>query len=415
MNCLFHEPDTTVRKVKVVCSNNERRCYEQKSVFFVHPLFNGETKWPEKTHIVCRYDEEPFDTIPIPLPIDYDSQSNTYTCYGLFCSASCVKAFMETVPVYNNALSIIWLKKIMCEVFGDFEDIIEAPPKDLLIKHGGELNIQQFRAFGKQKTRILPHAMPFFTCSLAFELVKEYGGKLREKTVEQETKDVRKLKRSIVRKKIDADGSQTKEELEKIGDVGGSLKHMNIGENLELSPSTSQFLQPPAVPPPPPPPSSLPPTSQPFDLLQNTSQNPSQNLFSNNSNPFNPPNDNISVTNVLNPPDSSHYSPINSLSLLPDSITVVPANVGNRWEIRGLRRPAQPVETPVINQTSGKSLFQEFLEQKSKDSSSNVPHKTIDQDTKPHKKRGRPKTVKTKAESPKNNNKGGSLVSFLKN
>ena len=171
---IFHEPDQSIEKIQVICSSNERRGYENKSVFFVHPLFNGTSTWPTKTNIVCLYDGEPFDGIPIPLPIDCDPDANTYTCYGIFCSASCVKAYMDYHPAYSNSLSMIWLKKIMCEVFLYMDDIVAAPPVDLLEKHGGYLKIDHFRASGKQQTAIVGHRLPFFTCALAFELVRTH-------------------------------------------------------------------------------------------------------------------------------------------------------------------------------------------------------------------------------------------------
>ena len=62
---IFHEPESTLKCIKVQCSMNERRAFEERSVFFIHPLFDGETEWPLKTDIVCRYDGEKFDTIPI--------------------------------------------------------------------------------------------------------------------------------------------------------------------------------------------------------------------------------------------------------------------------------------------------------------------------------------------------------------
>jgi hypothetical protein len=308
---LFHDFSTPCNQVKVICSTNERRSYKKRSVFFVHPLFNGESQWPEKTHLVCRYDEESFDTIPIPLPIDYNSDTNTYTCYGVFCSAACVKAFMESNPVYMNALSMIWLKKMMCEVFEDFEDIVESPPKDLLIKHGGYLTIEQFRQFARQKTKIVMHTMPFFPCALAFELIKDYA--------------------------------------------------------------TTTTDQP-------------------------TSSKPTQKK----------------KTSLLNTKKTTHNEN------LPSNIISVPANVGNKWEIVGLKQPNNNNEEDIhIHSIStSKSLFQEYLENKTSVTTTTTNTNTTTDneqtnDTKLQKKRGRPKIIHKKVESPKHTVQG-TLVSFLK-
>ena len=361
---IFHEETTTLRCIKVQCSMNERRAYEERSVFFVHPFFNGESEWPMKTHVVCRYDGEPFDSIPIPLPIGFNEEKNIYTCYGIFCSAACVKAFMENNPVYSNALSMMWLKKIMCEVFGDFDDIVEAPPIELLNKHGGNLDIDQFRKFGKQKTRILTHRLPFFTCSLAFELVKEHAKKIdkggdfksvdgiqkpqiqQTQTSHASLKTVKKLQRESNKRLVTVEGDLSK----------------------SMSPvSPSPVLPPPILPP--------------------------------------------------------HDSPSVSLStLLPDSIVQVPATSGNRWDIHGLRRPQSQVDVldrstvlPAVGTqgmgTQGKSMFQEYLEQRSQ---KKEPQKQIEPaDAKqPQRRRGRPRST-VKPDSPKNPSHG-TLVSFLK-
>ena len=359
---LFHESLSSLQCIKVQCSMNERRSYEERSVFFVHPFFNGETEWPLKTHVVCRYDGEPFETIPIPLPIGFDDDRNIYTCYGIFCSAACVKAFMENNPVYSNALSMIWLKKIMCEVFGDFDDVVEAPPIELLTKHGGNLNIEEFRKFGKQKTRILTHRPPFFTCALAFELVKEHGKK-KEKTTEKEPqsevettpslKNVKKLQRQSNRKTTVVQKTDKK-------------KISSLTETEEAS---------------------------------NECINASDELL-------------------------THQEQ----SLLPDTIIQVPANIGNRWEIRGLRRPTQsssedksmnPAPTRVLQQQQqqqqqqqppSKSLFQDYLEQRVQKKEPQKQQESVEM--KPQRRRGRPKSS-TKPDSPKNP-AHGTLVSFLK-
>jgi hypothetical protein len=354
---IFHEPDKDVNRIKVICSSNERRGYEKRSVFFVHPLFNGEGEWPQQTTVVCRYDGEPFDSIPIPLPIDHNNENNTYVCYGIFCSAACVKAFMENNPVYSNALSMIWLKKIMCEVFGDFDDIVEAPPIDLLIKNGGELTIEQFRKFGRQKTRIITHRMPFFTCALAFELVKEYGKVKR--TVEEEGKQIKKLSRQLKRKNCP----------------------------LTTEPSVSVSTE-----------------SANLDMV--------------------PP---VVVTTTTTDSDFSHLPTIDethpSTDLLPASITLVPSNVGNRWEIRGLKRPTSvPDETDTKDseQSTTNSLFKDYLDTRNKTkegAQQQQPHQhqpdLTNPDNKPQKRRGRPKSTKSKPDSPKSSTQG-TLVSFLK-
>ena len=322
MSLFYEQTDDNLHEVKVICSSNERHVYEKKSVFFVHSLFNGQHEWPLNTQIHCYYDGEPFNGIPIPLPLNYIHEKNRYSCYGIFCSASCVKAFMDTNPVYSNSLSMIWLKKIMCEVFNDYEDITAAPPKELLIKYGGELNIEQFRAFGRQQTNIHLHTLPFFTCALAFELVKEYGAKAHEKNIEktlaQDGREIKKLKRNLVRKKIGDDLSMN------LSTTGADTTVANEVSNINTS---SEYDQGCVSPDPPPltltqPPGNIHPDNQPLECANA------------------------------------------DISLLPSSLTFVSADVGNRWGIRGLRKPDTPMELQLYPPQSGKSLFQDYNEKK---------------------------------------------------
>ena len=399
MSSIFHEPDVTPQNsIKVVCSSNERRGYEKRSVFFVHPLFNGETTWPTKTHIVCRYEGEPFDSIPIPLPVKFDEEKNAYTCFGIFCSAACVKAFMTSCPVYSNAICMIWLKKIMCEVFNDFDDITEAPPVDVLIKHGGDMTIVQFRQFSRQKMHILTHPLPFFTCALAFELVKAHGVKYEAKTTQKidlshknqfepglVSKQMKKLQRTKNPKETTAHNKQ----FSGIG-IGGD-SGIGIGGDscvdaiVDIPVSDSHLLS----------------SSELMDLCSLT-------------------------TNT------------DETSLLPKSVISVPATIGNHWQIRGLRRPktppqsgnftdkffqTKPIQSPEAIDTPpvSKSMFQEYLEshqqksdsqqQQQKSNSQQQQQQQYIPDTKQsQRRRGRPKAAQINQSVPIK----GTLVSFMK-
>lgn len=382
MTSIFHESDTSTDRIKVVCSSNERRGYEKRSAFFIHPIFNGEREWPMTTNIVCRYDGEPFSSIPIPLPIEYNTETNTYSCYGIFCSAACVKAFMESNPVYSNALSMIWLKKIMCEVFNDFDDIIEAPPIDLLIKHGGDLTIEQFRAFGRQKTRIITHRMPFFTCALAFELVKDYGGETKTQTVEKESRTFKKLHRQ---KKPPTTTQQDKTNVNQIPEIPviSLIQPQSAIQQSEIPPTDSCKVQSVDILP------SI------MEMEEGSSLHKGE----------------IDVDHRCD--ENEDEESFKDRQLLPDTITLVSATVGNQWEIRGLQRPKIPLDIPTPStQPNAKSLFQEYIEKKSHNKSSTDQTATVT-DSRPQKRRGRPKSTNLKTET-QNPNPQGTLVSFLK-
>ena len=302
MSSLFHNKTETIKAVQVSCSDPERKSFEYRSTFFVHPFFNGETEWPQKTSLVCFYDNHPFDSFPLPLPIDYDSVRNTYTCYGMFCSPSCVKAYMESSGAHNTTMSMIWLVKIMCEVFGDRSLIVSAPPLDVLQTRGGQMTIEEFRAFGNRKVQILAHRPPFLPCQLAFELVRNPA--IRTTPVE--------------------------------GNPGGGVPAKPPVKLSAKAPGKSKSAVPPspsfAIPPPP---------------VLVTAMETDQ-----------------STTDAIPSP------------LLPPTIHAIPAEMDNRWDIRGLKRPSTAIKqdpgsgvlttnTPYMSngltQDPQKSLFDEHL------------------------------------------------------
>ena len=370
---IFHEEISTLQCIKVQCSMNERRAYEERSVFFVHPFFNGESEWPMRTHVVCRYDGESFDSIPIPLPIGFNDEKNIYTCYGIFCSAACVKAFMENNPVYSNALSMMWLKKIMCEVFGDFDDIVEAPPIELLNKHGGNLDIIQFRKFGKQKTRILTHRLPFFTCALAFELVKEHGkkiekGDLKSGTHQQQPTQLTQASLKTVKK--------LQRESNKKQPVVGEI----TGENpLLLSQSNllpDSIIQVPAT------------SGNRWDIhgLQR-------------------PQPRLDVQSIVNIPMTPAMGGATGSATTPGM-----GGATGRATTQSMTPATTQSMTPATTHT--KSMFQEYFEQRTQKKEPQKPKESIDTKPQPQRRRGRPRST-AKPDSPKNPSHG-TLVSFLK-
>ena len=398
---LFHEPNNNIKEVRVICSGNERRAYEERSIFFIHPLFNGKSEWPMKTDIVCFYDEEKFEGIPIPIPVDHNRIKNAYECYGIFCSASCAKAHMETHSSHENAFSMIWLKKIMREVFNDTEDIVAAPSKDLLKRRGGHLNIEEFRKYGQQKTKIITHTLPFFTCSLAFELVQNQTEKnekndkndKNDKTLEQDKKDVEKLKRNIQRKKEHKPFSKLGSIMNSINDSTINNSTNSIVDNIDnhdllddsFNDLSNDFL--------PSPPHVLYDEKQDMDEKTLTSSNTLSNTSFNTS--FNTFSDSLS-----------------------NNVTMVPASVGIQWEINGLRRPDIPIP-PQENISKGPCLFQKYLEKKTSETKNDYKPEAIknDKDPKkeyqqPTKKRGRPPRVQ-KTVTFQNQDKGN-LSSFFK-
>jgi hypothetical protein len=216
---MFFEEDEEVRHVNIVCSSGIRRGYEKTSVFFVHPLFRKGTPWPQTTDICCYHDCEPFEGSPVPLPIGYTKETNTYKCGpALFCSGACAKAFMISHPRHNNALCLMWLKQLLRSVFRINDNFTQAPPKQTLKRFGGPLDVISFRNLSGQKKRVIMHTEPFMVCSLAFELLDEQ--KLVEEhpdnemlvTQEKVTKQIRKIRKRLKAVEIEHDREAAEED-----------------------------------------------------------------------------------------------------------------------------------------------------------------------------------------------------------
>lgn len=307
----FNEENEDVRRVNIVCSTAVRRGYEKTSVFFIHPLFNSKTTWPTSTDICCYHDTDTFEGIPIPMPIDYDERTRTYTCgVGIFCDGACVAAYMNEHPRHNNALCLMWLKQMMADVFGVYDDFGQAPPQCSLKKFGGPLDIDAFRALSKCKKAVLMYTPRFMVCNLAFELYDERRALAETEDViltqEAASKHVKRIKKRLK------------------------------NEEKSATPSTPKQM-----------PAPLGPVIVPNAMATD-------------------------ITSVPQPPiakvSDTKTDDVNVDELLKD-VDLIKADMAKRWEIRDLKRPEDAVQVPKQhNYKSGAlSLYEEFVNGKKLD------------------------------------------------
>lgn len=111
---------------------------------------NVEIAWPESTDILCWWCCHPFDTIPIPCPVNYDEIRDRYEVTGVFCSWSCSAAY--SVEEYRSLDLIYQMKNGLC---GYSEDIAISPPRYCLKNFGGYMSIKDYRAFDTSKTLLI--------------------------------------------------------------------------------------------------------------------------------------------------------------------------------------------------------------------------------------------------------------------
>ena len=96
----------------------------------------------------CCYDLE-IETVPIPLPIKYDEIKRTFSCKGIFCSFNCSLAYSLHHKVGSQML-INYLHKKMTNLDMNKNNIIPAPPRELLTIFGGPIEITAFRNSSKK-------------------------------------------------------------------------------------------------------------------------------------------------------------------------------------------------------------------------------------------------------------------------
>lgn len=127
-------------------------------------------KWPQHVDVNCLWCCHPFDTVPIPLPMERNAfRCVYYRCRGLFCSFNCAKAYafnLRDSKVGTRCTYLFELLYHMC-YYGIVEPaemqrrtvessqllwggcsvgITAAPDRTVLKAFGGSISIEQYRA-----------------------------------------------------------------------------------------------------------------------------------------------------------------------------------------------------------------------------------------------------------------------------
>jgi hypothetical protein len=106
-----------------------------------------ESKWPSKTSVWCWWCCHPFDTQPIPCPINYDKIHDRFEVKGVFCSIGCCAAY--SVENYKSLTHVYTFnKRILKETDHDtISSFKTAPSKTVLKVFGGHMSIEEFRSY----------------------------------------------------------------------------------------------------------------------------------------------------------------------------------------------------------------------------------------------------------------------------
>jgi hypothetical protein len=117
-------------------------------------------EWPHQTNIWCRYCCHPFDTTPIPMPVSFDRNIKQYAIYGNYCSFACASAWLREHNFPDVAYQRSLLSQMASDVFDYTDPIYAAPPSERLIVFGGDMTIEDFRAYSKTGKQCFVRTVP---------------------------------------------------------------------------------------------------------------------------------------------------------------------------------------------------------------------------------------------------------------
>lgn len=101
--------------------------------------------WPTCCGVCCWHCCHGFDTVPVPLPVNYDCTKDSFTVQGNFCSWGCAKAHLMDQHPYNVGRLSTILTLLHRRTVGHIKHIVRAPPRVSLQMFGGPFSIEEFR------------------------------------------------------------------------------------------------------------------------------------------------------------------------------------------------------------------------------------------------------------------------------
>lgn len=100
----------------------------------------------------CLNENQPFNGVPVPLPLAYNAKIRIFSVCKKFCNFACLKRYIisqRNLPLpYNKMLNLMSTMAVM--VYKIKEEIIAAPPIDMLKIHCGPkgYSLEEYRAYG---------------------------------------------------------------------------------------------------------------------------------------------------------------------------------------------------------------------------------------------------------------------------
>lgn len=111
--------------------------------------------WGPKTDpsICCWWCCHTFKTTPVSIPCKHDEMRNTWKFFGIFCSASCARAYnIKESRGGDMGIKATMFTLFMKKQYGLTPPFVSAPSRQSLKMFGGPLTITQFRKMSKTST-----------------------------------------------------------------------------------------------------------------------------------------------------------------------------------------------------------------------------------------------------------------------
>jgi len=122
---------------------------------------NKSNKTGQTTSSLCWHCYEKInDGEDVRIPFEIDNLKNIFYCKGYFCSFNCAMAYIIDNPMFDMNICRVNLY-ILARRCGIEGEIIQSPPKSLLIKFGGHMTIEDFWRNIKKRNRIVSRNFPF--------------------------------------------------------------------------------------------------------------------------------------------------------------------------------------------------------------------------------------------------------------
>lgn len=115
---------------------------------------------PKKTDIACWWCTYNFDNEPWFIPEKYDN--NIFYVFGCFCSPNCALAYNQNLKDGKVIERHSYIKNLYSKITlsENCDNIISAPPKEILEKYGGPFTIEKFRdSFNTKKISLVMQPM----------------------------------------------------------------------------------------------------------------------------------------------------------------------------------------------------------------------------------------------------------------